>query len=62
MNMTILRAVRSEEMDVDLKHRTVVTNIERDSDQFITIYGTEQEGQLFYIVLDQEVVDKIKTI
>ena len=62
MVMTILRAVRSKEMDVDLEHRTTVSNVERDSDQFVTVYGTEQDGQLFYIVLDQEVVDKIRSV
>ena len=62
MIMTILRAVRSKEMDVDLEHRTTVSNVERDSDQFVTVYGTEQDGQLFYIVLDQEVVDKIRSV
>ncbi len=62
MNMTILRAIKELDMDVDLEQVTVVANIERDSDEFITIYGTEENGQLYYIVLDQEVVDKISTI
>ena len=62
MDMTILRAVRELEMDVDIDHRTTVQNIERDSEEFVTIYGTEENGQLYYIVLDQEVVDKIRTI
>ncbi len=46
-------------MDVDINHRTVVSNVERDSEQFVTIYGTERNGQLYYIVLDQEVLDKL---
>ena len=61
-SMTILRAVRSKEMDVDLEHRTTVSNVERDSDEFVTIYGTEQNGQLYYIVLDQATVDLIKQV
>ncbi len=60
MKMSVLRAVRSKEMDVDLEHITTVSNVERDSEQFVTIYGTERNGQLYYIVLDQEVVDKIR--
>ncbi len=62
MKMTILRAVRSKEMDVDLEHCTTVQNIDRDSEEFITIYGTEENGQLYYIVLDQEVVNRISNI
>ncbi len=62
MNMTILRAVRSKEMDVDLVHETVVDNVERDNERYVTLYGTEQNGQLYYIVLDQEVINKLKTI
>ena len=61
-SMTILRAVRSKEMDVDLEHRTTVSNVERDSDEFVTIYGTEQNGQLYYIVLDQATIDLIKAV
>jgi len=62
MKMTILRAVRSKEMDVDLNKTTEVSNVERDDEQFVTIYGTEEDGQLYYIVLDRQVVDKIRTI
>ncbi len=62
MKMTILRAVRSKEMDVDLNETTEVSNVERDDEQFVTIYGTEKDGQLYYIVLDQQVVDKISTV
>ncbi|KKN04030.1 hypothetical protein LCGC14_1101620 [marine sediment metagenome] len=62
MKMTVLRAVRSKEMDVDISHCTEVSNVERDDEQFVTIYGTEENGQLYYIVLDQAVVDKIRTI
>lgn len=62
MNMAIMRAVRTLEMDCDIDHTTKVDNIERDSDGFVTIYGTERNGQLYYIVLDQEVIDKLKTI
>lgn len=62
MKMTVLRAVRSKEMDVDLNETTEVANVERDDEQFVTIYGTEKDGRLYYIVLDQEVVDKIRTI
>ena len=62
MKMTVLRAVRSKEMDVDIDHCTYVQVVERDSDQFVTIYGTEKNGQLYYIVLDQEVIERIKTV
>lgn len=62
MKMSILRAVQEREMDVDLEEVTEVQNIERDSEQYVTIYGTERDGHLFYIVLDQEVINRLKTI
>ncbi len=62
MNMTILRAVRELEMDVDRVVTTKVDLVERDNEQFVTLYGTERDGQLYYIVLDQKVIDKLKTI
>ncbi len=62
MNITVLRAVRRLEMDVDLEHKTKIVNVERDDEQFVTIYGQETDGQLYYFVLDQELIDKIRTI
>ena len=62
MNITVLRAVRRLEMDVDLEHKTKIVNVERDDEQFVTIYGQETDEQLYYFVLDQELIDKIKTI
>ena len=62
MKMSILRAVRAKGLDVDVVHNTVVANVERDSDEFVTIYGTERKGQLYYIVLDQDVVDRIRSV
>ena len=62
MRFTVLRAVRSKDMDVDLDHKTDVDNVERDSPDYVTVYGTEKDGQLYYIVLDQELIDRLKTI
>ena len=59
---TVLRAVRTKEMDTDISHVTKVANVERDSSEYVTVYGTEADGQLYYIVLDQELIDKLKTI
>lgn len=59
---TILRARRELEMDVDLSHNDVVQNIDRDSPDQITIYGTEADGTLYYIVLSQQLIDRIKEI
>lgn len=62
MRFTVLRAVRSKEMDVDIRHVTDVANVERDSPEYVTVYGIERSGQLYYLVLDQELIDKLKTI
>ena len=62
MKMSILRATRPLEMDVDIDHTTVVANIERDSKEFVTIYGTEENGELYYIVLDQDVINRLKEV
>ncbi len=62
MRFAVLRAVASKEMDVDLTHSTEVANVERDDHGHVTIYGTERGGQLYYLVLDQELIDKLKTI
>ncbi len=59
MNITVLRAVRSREMDVDLDHTTEILNIERDSPELVTMYGKEENGELYYFVLDQELIDMI---
>ena len=62
MNITVLRAVRKLEMDVDLKQTTRIVNIERDSDELVTMYGTEKDGELYYFVLDQELINMLSTI
>lgn len=59
--MTILRAVKEKEMDVDIEEQTTVQAIDRDSPEQITLYGTEKNGKLWYIVLSQLVVDRIKS-
>lgn len=59
---TVLRAVRSKEMDVDWNINEVVTHVERDGDDFVTVYGTETNGRLYYLVLNQELIDTLKTI
>jgi len=62
MKMSILRAVRELEMDVDLDVQTEIQNIERDSPNYVTLYGTEDGGKLYYIVLDQKTIEYLKTI
>lgn len=61
--MSIMRSTKELEFDVDLKHLTEVANIERDSEEWVTIYGTETDsGELFYIVINQALVDELKKI
>ncbi len=62
MMFTVLRARKELEMDVDISHQTEVANVERDSDDLVTVYGTESNGQLYYLVIDQELIDKLKSI
>lgn len=59
---SVLRAVASREMDVDWSLNEEVTHVERDGDDFVTVYGTERFGQLHYLVLNQALIDKLKTI
>jgi len=65
MRMSILRAVNIDaDMEVDLDVTTEVVNIDLDShepDQ-VTLYGTEEGGELYYIVLDVEVLDRINEV
>ncbi len=61
--MSIMRSTKELEFDVDLKHLTEVANIDRDSEEFVTIYGTETDsGELFYIVINQALIDRLKKI
>lgn len=61
MKMNILRADRAHEMDVVFEVANQVANIDQD-EYGITLYGTETlEGDLWYVVLDQEVVNAIST-
>lgn len=62
MTMTILRAVQEREMDVDIEVKDRVNHIERDDDEHVTIYGTETDGKLWYLVLNQETIDALKRI
>ena len=62
MAFTVLRAVRSKEMDVDLTIEGIVDHVERDGEDFVTVYGTETDGQLYYLVLNQALIDTLKTI
>ena len=59
MRMTILRAVKALEMDVDLEHSTGIGNAEVDEEGNMTIYGTESNGELYYVVLDKEAVSSV---
>lgn len=61
-HMTILRASQELEMDVDLEHKTEVPNIEQDELGNVTIYGMETNGKLWYVILDKNVIDKIKEL
>jgi len=70
MNMTILRALERLEMDVDLEVTTEVNSIDYDCDPEnweddnedwkMTIYGTQANGELYYIVLDQHLLGRIE--
>jgi len=66
MKMTILRAQEKLEMDVDMEVTTDVVNIdyscnESDSkDWIMTLYGTEKDGELYYITLDQNLLGVIE--
>lgn len=63
MRMTVLRALRSKEMDVDLEHKTHTPCIEPDELGNVTIYGEEtREGELYYVVLDKDVCDFVESI
>jgi len=70
MKMTILRAQEELEMDVDMEVTTEVSSIDYDCDPEMygdddedwkmTIYGTQDNGELYYIVLDQHVLGRIE--
>lgn len=62
MRMTVLRALKKLEMDVDLEHKTSIGNIEKDSEGNITIYGNELLGELYYVVIDKEVAGTISSL
>ena len=59
---TVLRAVADRNMDVDWTLNEEVTHVERDGPDHVTVYGTERFGQLHYLVLNQELIDTLKTI
>lgn len=60
MQMTILKFHKDTEETDELL--TPVVNIERDSEQFVTLYGEEGEDGLPYIVLDQDVLDELRKL
>ncbi len=62
MDVTIVGLKTNRPLRVIVDHKMTADLIERDSDEFVTIYGPEVDGQCFYLILDQEVIDKLKTI
>lgn len=69
MKMTVLRTFRDDQddMGVDIDNTTDVLNVDIDhgglNDQKqVTIYGTETNGQLYYVVLDLELVRHIQSL
>lgn len=59
---SVLRAVQGLEMDCDIDECTDVNHVDRDSKDHVTIYGTETGGQLWYLILSQELIEELKTI
>ena len=59
---TVLRAVESLEMDCDIDQNTQVQNMDYEEDGSLTIYGTQTNGQLYYLVLNKDLVDQIKNL
>jgi len=57
--ITILEQ-RNEEDDLRTEHTTTIANIERDTADYHTIYGTtDSDGTLFYITLDHSAMELI---
>ena len=60
MTMTVVQYEKSGQVPISLV--TEVSHVERDSDEYITVYGTDQSGLFIYLILSQETVDRIKSV
>jgi len=60
VNMTIMTFHKDTEETDELQ--VPVANIERDSEQYVTIYGEEIADAVPYIVLDQDVLDELQQL
>ena len=58
-NVTILHAIEAREWDVDKTIKFEVDHVERDDENNLTIYGVPGWGAMYYMVLDQWVIDQI---
>ena len=66
MKMTIVRA-KEPDFESDLDVVTEIAHIERDNDmpnspeeEFVTIYGTIENKELYYIILDKEAIELLR--
>lgn len=48
--------------DTEQVRTTEIVNIERDAADLVTIYGTEQDELLYYLIVDQELIDQLKKV
>jgi hypothetical protein len=61
MTFTVLQYDPKTETTGSRKH--TIDNIERDSDEYVTMYAKAEEGEVVhYFVLHQSVIDILKTI
>ncbi len=58
-NITILHATEELEYGVDKTIKFEVDHVERDDENNLTIYGIPKLGEMYYIVLDQWVIDQV---
>ena len=56
------RDMNTKDLNEPEEVKTEIENLERDHSDQITLYGTEKDGTLFVVYLDQATVDKIKTV
>lgn len=57
MNITVLKVIGDQVVD---RWDIEVGNVERDNDDFVSVYGMEERGMMHYMILDQETIDEIK--